>query len=194
MGLILLFIIAALFNIAMGSPLTPLQVLWINFPIQVPLALALGVDRPAPGLMKRSPRSSDERILGRRSGIQAIIAGLVMAVATLLAEIWAFGPTGDATLATTIALTTFSLAIIFVGLGSRSETRTVFSLETLSDPGFLWRTGIVVIAAILVTEVTFLQRWFETTSLNGQQWVVCIVLGSAVLWVMEIQKFINRRQ
>jgi Ca2+-transporting ATPase len=194
MGLILVFIIAAIFYIAQGAPLTPLQVLWINFPIQVPIALALGVDIAAPGLMKRKPRSSDARIMGRRTGSQAVFAGLVMAVATLLIEVWAFSQLADATLAITMALTTFSLAVIFVGLSSRSETRSVFSLETLADPGFLWKTGIAIIAAILVTVVPFLQRWFETTSLNWQQWLLCLVLGSAVLWFMEILKFINRRQ
>lgn len=144
--------------------------------------------------MKRKPRSSNAPIMGNRTGSQAVFAGLVMALATLLLESWVFSQTSDATLAATIALTTFSLGVIFVGLSSRSETRTVFSLDTLADPGFLWKSGIAIVAAILVTVVPFLQRWFETTSLNWQQWLLCLLFGSAVLWFMEILKFINRRQ
>jgi Ca2+-transporting ATPase len=194
MGLILLFIVAAIFYIAQGQPLTALQVLWINFPIQVPIALALGVDIAAPGLMKRPPRSSKARLLGNRTGSQAVIAGLVMAIATLVAEILIFDQTADTVLATTVALTTFSLAVLFVGLGSRSETRSIFNLDTLSNLKFLSRVGISLVAAILVTELGFLQRWFETASLSAEQWAVCILFGSAVLWVMEILKYINRRQ
>ena len=40
---------AALFRILGGVPFTPLVVLWINFLMQVPLAIALGFDRPRPG-------------------------------------------------------------------------------------------------------------------------------------------------
>ena len=47
---------AALFQIADGIPFAPLAVLWINFAVQVPLALALGFDRPVEGLMDKPPR------------------------------------------------------------------------------------------------------------------------------------------
>ncbi|HET9224790.1 MAG TPA: HAD-IC family P-type ATPase, partial [Roseiflexaceae bacterium] len=41
-GFIVCFLLAAFFNIANGQPFNPLQVLWINFAIQVPIAMALG--------------------------------------------------------------------------------------------------------------------------------------------------------
>ena len=47
---------AAFFVIAGGVPFIPGVVLWINFLVQVPVAVALGFDKPAPGLMERKPR------------------------------------------------------------------------------------------------------------------------------------------
>ena len=62
-GFILLFVGAGIFTIANGTPLLPLQILWINFAIDVLLALGLGFDAPTPGLMKRRPRSPDEPVI-----------------------------------------------------------------------------------------------------------------------------------
>ena len=62
-GFILLFVGAGIFTIANGTPLLPLQILWINFAIDVLLAIGLGFDAPTPGLMKRRPRSPDEPVI-----------------------------------------------------------------------------------------------------------------------------------
>ena len=40
---ILTFLGASLFNIAAGQPFTPSQILWINFLIDMPLGIALGI-------------------------------------------------------------------------------------------------------------------------------------------------------
>ena len=43
-GFILTFVGAGIFTIANGTPLLPLQILWINFAIDVLLAFGLGFD------------------------------------------------------------------------------------------------------------------------------------------------------
>ena len=48
-GFILLFVGAGAFNVAAGAPLTPLQIIWVNFAVDVVLAIGLGFDAPAPG-------------------------------------------------------------------------------------------------------------------------------------------------
>ena len=65
-GFILTFLGASIFNIANGAPLAPLQILWVNFAVDVVLAFGLGFDAPTPGLMKRKPRSPDRS--GHREG------------------------------------------------------------------------------------------------------------------------------
>ena len=57
-GFILTFVGAGIFDIANGTPLLPLQILWINFAIDVLLAFGLGFDAPTPGLMKRKPAAA----------------------------------------------------------------------------------------------------------------------------------------
>ena len=79
---ILLFVLAGVFDVADGAPLTPLQILWINFAIDVLLAIGLGFDAAVPGLMRRRPRDAsgaDRRPRRSRSGSASL--ALVMAVA-----------------------------------------------------------------------------------------------------------------
>ena len=64
-GFIATFLGAAVFSIADGIPFSPLAVLWINFVVQVPIAIALGFDKPLPGLMDRKPRPLAEPVLNR---------------------------------------------------------------------------------------------------------------------------------
>ncbi|HEX9312321.1 MAG TPA: HAD-IC family P-type ATPase, partial [Actinomycetota bacterium] len=65
---------------AIGVPLLPLQLLWINLLTDGLPAIALGLDRADPNLMARAPRSPSDRLLGGRrlgllSGRAALIAG-----------------------------------------------------------------------------------------------------------------------
>ena len=54
-GFILLFVGAGIFTIADGTPLLPLQILWINFAIDVLLAFGLGFDAPTPRTHEAPP-------------------------------------------------------------------------------------------------------------------------------------------
>ena len=48
---IVTFLGASILNIAAGQPFSPSQILYINFVVNAPLGIALGMDQEAPGLM-----------------------------------------------------------------------------------------------------------------------------------------------
>ena len=75
-GFILLFLGAGIFDVASGIPLTPLQILWVNFAIDVLLAIGLGFDAAAPGLMRRRPRDANAPVIDRELGIRLGLAAL----------------------------------------------------------------------------------------------------------------------
>ena len=81
---ILLFVLAGVFGVADGAPLTPLQVLWINFAIDVVLAIGLGFDAAVPGLMQRKPRDASAPIVDRSLAIRLGGLALVMAAIALV--------------------------------------------------------------------------------------------------------------
>src|SRR3954471_683531 len=77
------FLGSAILNIVGGIPFLPLQTLWINFTTQVFQSVGLGYGEPGEGLMERKPRKPEAPILTRADTVWFVIAGLVMAAATL---------------------------------------------------------------------------------------------------------------
>src|SRR4051794_22370899 len=190
-GLIATFLGASILNIVSGIPFLPLQTLWVNFTTQVFQSVGLGYGEPAGGLMKRKPRKPDQPILTRADTIWFVIAGLVMATGTL-AVIAGYEDKGDE-LARTMGLTTFAIANLMFSFTARDAVRSMFSLDTFSDRTFLVTTGLSVASIILVTELRVFQRVFHTVELSGNQWLLCLGAGSAIIVVSEVRKFIARR-
>ena len=155
-GFIATFLGAAIFSIADGIPFSPLAVLWINFVVQVPIAIALGFDKPLPGLMDRKPRPLAEPVLNVPQWVRAVGLGVLMAIATLWVRD-AFEDWADALVATTMAVTVFSLMNVALGLSARSQTRTIFSRDIVSDRRQLTLYGGTLVAIVLATELDVLQ-------------------------------------
>jgi Ca2+-transporting ATPase len=191
-GFILTFLGAALFNILGGIPFLPFQVLWVNFTVNVFEAIGLGLGAPAPGLMERPPRPANEQIMPMRLAIRLVFLGLVMAAVTLIAMQFVVVRHDDV-LARSIGLTVFSLASIFFALECNDELGSVFSRKTIENSKLIQMSGLSLLATFIVVQFNFMQRIFDTKELDVNQWLVCIALGSVVLWVIEIMKIFRRR-
>ena len=145
--------------------------------------------------MKRKPRNSDEKIMGRNTAIEYAFIGLFIAAMPLLAS-WLVVGNGfidNSVLAWTMVFATLSFIHMYVTLSSRSEMETIFSREFLIGGKFFWGIGISFVMLFIATELSFLQKGLQTTSLTFEQWGLAFVLGSVVLWVIEIVKMFKRR-
>jgi Ca2+-transporting ATPase len=192
-GFIVSFLGAAIFNIAGGVPFLPLQTLWINFTTLLFQGLGLGYGEPASGLMDRKPRPPERPILTGGVMTWLVAAGLVMGAGTLGVASWA-EQTHTAVIAHTMGVVTFSLGTLFFSITTRDERRTVFSLDTFSDRTFNIATIASVLTLILATVLGPFQSLLETTSLDVQQWLICICAGLAIVVVSEVRKAIRRRR
>jgi P-type Ca2+ transporter type 2C len=192
-GMIVTFLGASILNIAGGVPFTPLQTLWVNFTTQVFQAIGLGYGEPSGGLMRRRPRKPDRPILTRADTRWFVIAGLVMAIATLGVAAGAENAEGEQ-LARTMAVTTFAIANLAFSFTARDGLRSVFSLDTFDDRRFIVTSLMSAAAIILATQLEFLQRILDTVELSGNQWLICIGAGLVIVVASEIRKFLLRRQ
>jgi len=166
----------------------------VNFTTQVLQAIGLGYGRPAEGLMKRTPRPSTERILPRPLLLWVGVAGLVLGGATLGVIGWADDHYGSSAIARTMGLTTFAISNVVFSLCTRDERRSVFSLDVLEDRMFLICTGGSLAAILLGVEAGFLNRILGTVDLDLHQWLVCIVVGLAILPVSEVRRILLLRR
>jgi Ca2+-transporting ATPase len=194
-GFIATFLIATLLNIAAGQPFTPQQVLWINFAIEVPIAIALGFDKPLPGLMERKPRPLKQPILTRAQWARIIFLGLLMAIGTLGVRYYYETILGSVTpvVAATISMTAFGLFNFAAGISARDETGSAFNRDIFSDPFQLRLYGLSLLFIFLPTQLNFLQRILGTGDLTFEQWMVCVALAFIYLLIDEVIKFFMRR-
>ena len=190
-GFVLTFIGAGIFDIANGAPLTPLQILWINFAIDLLLAVGLGFDEPAPGLMQRPPRDPSVPLVPAGLGIRVAIWSLVMAALALGVAAW-----GEhryhLVVATTMGLTTLSLMHIAAALEAREPTGTIFRRYTIENRRFVQLIGASLVLSFLVTSLEPLQRIFGTVSLTSSQWGICLLGPIIFLAVIELIKLADR--
>ncbi len=191
-GFILTFVGAAIFDIANGTPLTPLQILWINFAVDVLLAIGLGFDAPAPGLMRRRPRDASAPVVVRALALRLAVASVIMATFTLLAVTWG-EERYDLVVATTMGLTTLSLIHIVAALEVRELTDTIFDRYTIANRRFVFMIGAALLLTFLVTELGPLQRIFDTVPLTSSQWGICLLGPVVYLAAVELGKLADRR-
>ena len=83
---IAIFIGAGIFGIAGGIPLNPLQILWLNMVIDIPIAIALGFDEPTPRTDGAAHRARSARPCSRTPNwVRLCVQGFVMTVGALVA-------------------------------------------------------------------------------------------------------------
>jgi Ca2+-transporting ATPase len=191
---IAIFITAGILDIAGGIPLNPLQILWLNMVIDIPIAIALGFDEPTEGLMERAPRPVGAPVLSAPNWVRLCVQGAVMTIGALVA--YQIGESNfDLAVASTMLLTTLSLFHLAAGLLARDQVHTIFNAHTLPGPAQLRRYGIALAAIILVTEIGFLQQIFSMVDLSFNQWLICLGFALTLVVVEEIIKvFIRRRK
>jgi Ca2+-transporting ATPase len=190
---IAIFVGAGILGIASGAPLNPLQILWINMVIDIPLAIALGFDEPSRGLMARPPRPVDAPVLSRANWVRLCIQGAVMTVGSLAA--YQIGDNlGDAVLAATMLLTTLSVFHLAAALLSRDQVNTIFDRDAVPAALQMRRYGLAALAIVLVTSLGILQSIFDTTSLTLGQWGVCVGIALSIVVVEELVKLFLRRR
>jgi P-type Ca2+ transporter type 2C len=190
---IAIFIGAGIFAIAGGVPLTPLQILWINMVIDIPIAVALGFDEPTTGLMRRRPRPVGAPVLSRANWVRLCVQGFVMTVGALVA--YQIGDSQDGpAVGATMLVTALSLSHLAVGLLARDQRNTILSRAALPGPTQLRRYGIALLAIIAATTIGFLQRILETVELDLAQWGICIGIAASLVVVEELIKLVLRQR
>ena len=186
------YLLAAFFIVLGGTPFTPGVVLFLNFLITVPVAIALGFDKPASDLMEHTPRPLKQPVLSSSQWVRIAFIGILTALATVYLEaLWQ--PT-DATVAASMGFVVFSLMSVAMGLSARSETGSALNRDIFNDRNQLMLYGLALLMTLLSTELGFLQRMLNLTSLTGDQWLSCIGFAIALLLVDEVIKVFLRRR
>jgi Ca2+-transporting ATPase len=191
-GYIITFLGAAIFNIARGIPLLPLQTLWVSFTMLSIQSVGLGYSKPAAGLMERPPLPPSRPILTRRLIVWLTVVGLLMAVGTLSVISWAEQVHGLA-IARTMGMVTFALYLLFFSIESKDQRDSAFSLDTFSDKTFVITTIGSFVLLVLSTVLDIFHTVMKTVTLDVRQWLICAAVALSIVVAAEIRKAVLRR-
>jgi Ca2+-transporting ATPase len=188
-------LVAVTLSVFAETPLLflPVQMVWMNVVTNGVQDIALAFE-PAEGHeLQRPPRAPNEGILSKTLWIRAGITGAWMAavvLTTFLLELRLGYPEEHAR---TMALTIFVLLSFFQAMSSRAELVSVFRLRLLANKPLLFTSLGALLLQWTVTVWPGAANLLGLTPLSLSEWLVCILGGSTVLWLVEIEKAIGGR-
>lgn len=183
-----------------GSPLLPLQILWMNLVTDGLPALALAVEPAEPDVMRRSPVQSQESIFAQGLGWYILRLGVVFAVLTIGLMLWAFrythadptplDPEGDRW--KTMVFTTLCIAQMGHAIAVRSDSQLTLELSPRSNP-YVWGSVIITtFLQLLLIYVAPLRDFFGIQWLSPQELLICLGFSSLVFVWVELEKVWRR--
>lgn len=181
-------VIALVVNIAIGGPLVFLatQILWMNLVTDGVTAVALGLEKSEPDLMKEKPREKDSAILG----IWGIVTIVVFGLYTGLSSLWIFFHLMDqgvelARTAAFTAMVVFEKASVFA---FRSLHLTTSRIGWFSNPFLLAALGVTLGAQLLAIYWAPLQIMLHTVPIGTDEWMLIGLFVLPILIVPELFK------
>ncbi|HHU32878.1 MAG TPA: calcium-translocating P-type ATPase, SERCA-type [Clostridia bacterium] len=189
-GEIIAIFSAILFGL--GSPLTPIQILWMNLVTDSLPALALGVEPPEEGVMNRPPRNPKEGVFSGGVGLDIVIQGAVIGFLALAAFWLALDWGRTLEEAHTMAFLTMSFSQLVHAFNARSFEHSLFTMGFGTNRALVGAFFASAALQLIVIFVPFLRDIFETALLSSGDWAVVIGLSLVPLLVVEVIKVIKR--
>lgn len=179
-----IIIIAAYSVIDVPLPLLPLQILFLNLITDVFPALALGVGKGDPHIMKRSPRSSKEPILTSYHLLGIGIYGVIMTISVLGAfELSLHWRRIEEKEVVSVSFITLAFGQLWHVFNMRDAGSSFFRNDITRNP-FIWGalvlcTGLIVASVYIPILSTVLK--VPNPGIDG--WILAIVM-SIIPWVI----------
>jgi P-type Ca2+ transporter type 2C len=175
----------------MPIPLLPLQILWLNLVTDGLPAMALAVEPPEPGVMRRPPTPLGESLLGSDRGRRIVMRGVALTVLTLLPAYLIWNAGGDAW--QTVLFTSIAFAELAGGFAMRSERVSLRRLGVFSNLALVGAVTLTVALQVLLVVVPFPRELLGLEPLSAAQWLLVAGIAAAYLVVVELDKALHRR-
>ena len=157
--------------LALSAP----QLLWINLLTDGLPALALGTDRPRPGVMKEPPRKRNEEIISKELGVTMLAVGGILAI-IVLAIFFYHLPRGIVLAQTMVFTCLVVYEFIRILVIRRQQNESIFSNHwVLAALGFSFALQLLVLYSPAA-------EWFGVVPLGIGEWGI-VLLGGAAAYI-----------
>jgi len=173
-------------------PLTAVQILYVNLATDGLPALALAVDPPERGLMRRPPRDPRTGIFTRPVVMLMLVGGVWSALVNLGLFVWALNSGRSVPEAMTMTFVSLVLIQFFKAYNFRSDRLSVLNQPFANkwlNLAIFWE----LIMLGLIVYVPILETTFGTYGLPWIDWVIIVAAAFTVSPVLELTKWMERR-
>jgi Ca2+-transporting ATPase len=177
------------------SPLTPIQLLWLNLITDGAPALALGMEKGDPDTMDRPPRPPQEPVINQPMRVRIGIQTIAIAAVTLTAYLMGIAMyPGVPEEAKTMAFVTLSFSELLRAFTARSENYALLRIGIFSNRVMLYAVVSSLLLLLAVIYAPFLQPIFNTVALGWAEWQVVLPLLVVPAIVSELTKWVMSRR
>lgn len=180
--------------LGLPSPLTPIQLLWLNLVTDAFPALALGVEPAEPGLMEEPPRDPRESIISGEVKTNLIMQSIYITIAVLAAYIvglkWIFPDSIEG--AHTMVFATLITSELLRAFSVRSTKYTLKELGFATNPNLIKAVLLSFSLLLVVMYVPVLTELFEIVSFTWE-WIPVLILSLIPLVLGEIGKILRKK-
>jgi Ca2+-transporting ATPase len=192
-GEVLLIFIAML--LGWGSPLLPIQILWINLVTDSFPAFALGLEQKEAGVMDKKPIDPHASIVDKKMGITIGFQSIFLAGAVLLSYALGHFVIGqgnhEALYGSTFAFITIITGELLRTYSARSESQTIFKMKLFENKLVNFSSLFGLTLLIIVVFVPGINDIFRTNTENPLtilQFLIAFGLGFIPLFGGELAK------
>jgi len=185
-------IIAILFALIVGwvNPFTALQLLFINLVNDSLPAIALGMEKAEPDVMKRKPRNIQEGIFAGGTMQEVLFRGFIIGIAVIISQY--IGLQHSEEMSVAMAFTTLILARTLQTFAARSNKQTIFEIGLFSNKYVLGAVAFCLVLYI-VTILPGAREVFSIPNTFGlREWAIATGLAVAAVILMELKKVVVR--
>lgn len=178
-----------------GTPLLPIQLLWINIVTDGFQDMSLSLEKPEPNIMKDKPRSTKESLFEKSMITQCLVMGATMGLIVFGSWLILTNVINlDIVVARTLVMTLMVFMQNIHAFNCRSEKQSIFKTKFQGNWFFLFSVVISIVLQILFIEVDSLSKLLSLTTVPYGTLCILILTSFIMVVVCEIYKLIVRKR
>ena len=172
--------------VSLPSPLSAIQLLWVNLTTDSLPAIALGLEKASDSLMERHPVKPNAPLFSAHRIFRIVFEGILIGSLAISAFVIGNNLRGF-TVGRTMCFLVLAVSQLFHSFNMRTE-KSIFSGDAKPNP-FVWLAfGLCFALQSSVIIIPAAANLFGVTALTLTEWAVCISLSVCPIAVCEVYK------